>query len=222
MIKKSFGLAILLCSSGYGDIGGFYIGGHVGGAVLTGEHQYTSTAGAGKQKVKAFGMAMGAHGGYIYEMANRSFMGGEVYYSITTPSGKINIGVKDGPVEGKATLNHKKSMGAKAKFGMSMNPKVFVFASLGYESATFELKYDQLTYGTKKPETYSKSVTALIPGLGGVYRMTPKLWVGAEYGFATYGKIEPRKDTSAVNGTQRGYAFRPTEHRLVVTVSYKF
>jgi hypothetical protein len=197
---------------------GFYAGGTVGAAMLQGTHEYSNgtSSPAGKQKVNAIGYLAGGNLGYIKQMGDSKLvLGGEAYAAMAGPNAKKDLQIPNGPIEGKANISHKMILGAGIIIGAVMNPKA-------YEMNKFELKYTNLTYGTVPSEKFTKSIRGIVPSLGALCKVSNSLLVGAEYSYALMGKLEPRKDTTVINGAQRGYSYTPTEHRVVAKIVYLF
>ncbi len=203
---------------------GFYVGGHLGLGLLQGTHTYTNGGStAGTQKVKAIGYLAGINAGYLKLMSGSNMVvGGEVYYTLAGPKSSQNLQIPGGLVEGKANISHKSAMGGALIAGALLNPKVLMYAKLGYELDKFNLKYTGLTFQAQTTESYTKSTRAFVPGAGALYKISESLLVGGEYGYAKMGKLKPRSDQVAINGAQRGYTFTPTEHRLTAKVVYVF
>ncbi|NBT84987.1 MAG: hypothetical protein EBT45_00555 [Alphaproteobacteria bacterium] len=204
---------------------GFYAGGTVGAAMLQGTHEYSNgtSSPAGKQKVNAIGYLAGGNLGYIKQMGDSKLvLGGEAYAAMAGPNAKKDLQIPNGPIEGKANISHKMILGAGIIIGAVMNPKVMMYTKLAYEMNKFELKYTNLTYGTVPSEKFTKSIRGIVPSLGALCKVSNSLLVGAEYSYALMGKLEPRKDTTVINGAQRGYSYTPTEHRVVAKIVYLF
>jgi hypothetical protein len=204
---------------------GFYAGGSIGAAMLQGTHQYSNgtSAPAGKQKVSGLGYLAGGNLGYIRQMGDSKLvLGGEAFATMAGPNAKKDLQIPDGSIEGKVNISQKMFFGAAIIVGAVMNPKVMMYTKLAYEMDKFELKYTNLTYGTVPAEKFTKSVRGIVPSLGGLCKVSNSLLVGAEYSYALIGKLEPRKDSTVINGAKRGYSYTPTEHRVVAKVVYLF
>lgn len=204
---------------------GLYAGGNVGIALLGGTHQYSNgtSALAGKQKVNTLGYLAGANFGYLRQMGDSKLvLGGEIFGDLAGPNAKKDLQIADGPIEGKVNVSHKMILGGGIILGGVMNPKVLVYTKLAYEMNKFELKYTNLTYGSVPTEKHTKSVRGIVPSAGVLYKVTNSLLVGGEYSYALMAKLEPRKDSTVINGAQRGYNYTPTEHRVTVKFVYLF
>jgi opacity protein-like surface antigen len=206
----------------FSNEGGFYLSAEAGVHYLNGEHTFAAPTGEGKETVKKVAFAPHIGGGYIYLMANRTYVGADIHYLFQNSKKDINLTPKDFPSQGKATLNHKSSFQGRAYFGMMLNPRVGAHVSLALEKGKIEATYKNLTYGTQSKEKYSKNYTNIIPGLGVMYRFNQKLFAHVNYQYVPFKKITFRSLDTTVNGAQRGCAYKPNEHRLTMGLLYKF
>jgi opacity protein-like surface antigen len=204
---------------------GFYLGGNLGGALLRGTHRYTKVGvGEGNTQLNAFGLTYGIHAGYIMELGNsRNIVGVEAAYLRTTVKPAKNLFVQGGPVDGRFRIQHIGSMIFSVLIGKMLNPKVAIYGKIGYEIGKFQFDYTSLTFGTQPNATYKKTAQTIVPGIGGSYAFSQHFLIGVEYNFAGFfKKIIPRPSNQVINGAQVGYSFKPSEHRLMVKLSYKF
>lgn len=230
MIKKNkISLTLALLVGGVSaatatGFNGFYLGAHVGGAMLQGTHTYTNGGSKpGAQKTKGISYLAGINAGYLKQMgASNMVVGGEAYFSMAGPKASLNLQIPDGPLEGKANISHKSAMGGALIAGALLNPKVLMYVKLAYELDKFTFKYTALTFQTPTSESYSKTTRAFVPGAGALYKVSESLLVGGEYGYAKIKKMQPRTDAVALNGAQRGYTYAPEEHRLTAKIVYVF
>jgi opacity protein-like surface antigen len=224
--KLSLALALLIggASAANAGFGGFYVGGQLGLALMQGTHTYTNGGTTpGTQKAKAFGYLGGLNAGYLRQPGDSNvILGGELYFLLAGPKASKDLQIPGGPIEGKANLSHKYAMGGALILGTLMNPKVMVYGKLAYEFDKFDLKYTGLTFQAPNSQDFKKTTTGFVPGAGLLYKVNTSLLVGGEYGYAMMKKMQPRKDSVAINGVQRGFMFTPSEHRITAKVIYLF
>ena len=199
---------------------GLYIGANAGVTLLKGDHKYTNASPKeGKVLFGDMSYILGLQGGYMHYLADSKIViGVELGFSILGLNVTKDLKVDGGPVEGKVNIRNRYKFGLALFAGMAINPKVMMYAKLGYENNKFDLNYTHLTFQTPSYEKYSVSLRGLVPGAGLYYKLSPVLFVGAEYNYSLMKKTQPRSDTTALNGARRGYIFSPIQHRLVVKI----
>jgi hypothetical protein len=220
-LSKAFLITSLLIPTySWASFGGVYVGVHGGGVLLKGTHTYSNSSNQGVQKLNSFSYLGGAHAGYLSEMGGtKAVVGIEAYYTMTGLKPKKDLQVDGGVLEGKVVVRHKSSMGAAVLTGVAVNPKVVMYIRAGFEKASFQMQYSQLTFQTPNSQAYNKSTTAIVPGAGILYKMSERITIAGEYQHPLYNKIAPRTDTVA---PLIGYIVNPVEHRITLKVSMTF
>src|SRR3989338_1785631 len=132
----------------------FLAGGQAGMTAFRGSHTFNASGSSTKKDVNRLGFAYGAQAGYIHDLGNRNFVGAEGYFLFANPSATQVLQIDNGTAQGKATLNHTRAYGLKAFYGMMINQKIAVYAHAGMEFQTYEMKYSNLTYGSKPSEDF--------------------------------------------------------------------
>jgi opacity protein-like surface antigen len=200
---------------------GFFVSGNAGAMLIEGEHtlKNSSTGQEGSRKVNKMGYHAGPGLGYLMAMGDGKFyVGGELYYWLMSGSVRKELQTKTGPVEGTFTIQPKHAMGAAVLMGTMINPKVMMYARVGYESQSFDFKYDDLTFQSPTNVKYSKSVTGVAPGAGILYRLSTSTSVGIELVMPMLAKAEVRKP----DNSKRGFAYTPSQKRITAKVIYSF
>jgi hypothetical protein len=223
-MKKIYALLIsslILMNNFYAD-SGIYLGATASINYLNGKHSFGTPNGDGESPVKSIGFAPSISAGYISFSSNQTYFGGEISYTFKNHKKDAALTPKDLAQEGKAGISHKSTMQAKGYFGIMLNPRVGVHALLAFERGSINIDYKGLTFGTSSTEKYKKKYKTIIPGLGAIYRFNKSLFASVNYNFVPYKKIEIRKIDETINGAKRAYSYKPSEHRLLLTISYKF
>jgi opacity protein-like surface antigen len=203
---------------------GFYAGGSLGLGLFTGDHKYTIPAtGEGITHVKGIGPLIGAHGGYTHLIGGGiTFVGAELFGLMGTGNATGDVKVTGGPLNGKVKARRKITLGAAVLAGTFINPKVGLYAKIGFERNSYKFEYRELTFQTPNTENRSKSTLGFAPGAGVIFRLAPSVAIAAEYTYAMGKKMIIRSDTTASQGATRGFFFTPSEQRLLVKLSYMF
>jgi outer membrane autotransporter protein len=217
MIKRLSLVFLAFSGFCFANMSGFLVGGQAGMTMFRGTHTFTANGASTTKNVNRFGFSYGVQGGYIYELGNRNFVGGEGYFTYANPSATQVLQINTGTPQGKATLNHTRAYGLKAFYGMMMNQKISVYAHAGMEFQTYELKYTELTYGSGS-ESYKSITRAFGAGVGAFYILSDRVWLAAEYAYMRGKKIQPQP----LNRASRSYALAPSQHKLIFKVYYKF
>lgn len=205
---------LLTTTSGLAYVKGLYIGAQVGGSKASGNHEFRTPGNQDKESLKAIGGLGGIVAGYVQEIGtSRMVVGGEVYFNGHFSSDKIKLKT-GGVIRGDGTVKHTSSMGAAVMGGMLINPKLLGYARIGFESAKFSFNY------TNPADDVSKSTTAIVPGAGASWQYSERVCIGGEYQYASFKKITPRNIGD--KGIQRGFTVKPTEHRVLVKLTYNF
>ncbi|RZI46659.1 outer membrane protein [Candidatus Finniella inopinata] len=223
LYKLSFFVFIFVAAvtgSAYARFQGLYLGGNLGAVLLKGKHVYTNaTPQQGSVELSNLSYIAGLQGGYMHYLADSKFvLGGELGFSITGLNATKTLRVEGGPVEGQVSIREPYKYSFAIFAGMALNPKVLVYAKLGIEKNKFTLKYSNLTFQTPGYQTYSVSLVGFAPGAGAYYKLSQNLLIGGEYNYSFIKKVQPRMDTSPVNGANRGYSISPIQHRLLVKI----
>lgn len=211
-----------LSHQAFAHVKGIFVGAQGGLVYLSGTHNYNTLNlpdknKTGEKKIAKTGMIFGAHGGYMHGLGNgKMFVGGEVYFTLSKANHKMELSTPGGPNEGKVNIRLKHSYGAALLGGMLMNPKIFVYGRLGYEHASVCLNYSSASSALTSL-SYTKNVTAIVPGAGVSYRLSDRLMIGAEYQYASFSTLRPKFPS----GNRKANADL-IEHRLFVKVSYSF
>ena len=214
-------LGMFLVNNCHSD-SGIYVSGTINANYLNGKHDFGSEKADGESPVKSFGFAPSVGAGYISFSGNKTYFGLEGSYTFKNQKKDVALTPKDFPQEGKGQISHKSSMQAKGYFGIMLNPRVGVHASLAFEKGNININYRELKFGTSTTEKYKKSYKVIIPGLGAIYRFNEKLFTSLNYNFIPYKKIKIRDINEKINGANRSYSYKPSEHRLIISISYKF
>lgn len=208
----------------YGEITGIFAGGHGGGELFTGTHSMGKSLGGLDKKTKKIGLSAGISGGYLTTLSgSKILVGAEVFLTIlgaqpstTYENGDLSIALK---------VKQKGSIGFAALGGMMINPKVALYAKGGYEinklgitlSGNNPFSVSEIDYYVGTP-SISKEIKTKGPiaGVGGFYKVSNFLLVGAEYVHTFFEKVSPFK-TSLPQ-----YSFSPTSHRVLGRVLFIF
>lgn len=211
-------------TSCFAKFNGLFAGAHLGFSLLNGTHKYTNASPQeGKITLNEPGYLAGLQAGYLYYAeASKIIVGAEFYFSMTGINSKKDLKVDGGPVEGQVTIQHRHSLGLAILSGIVINPKVALYGKIALETNKFNLNYENLTFQTPTSEKYGASLRGFVPGMGIFYKWTPKILIGAEYGYSFMKKKQPRLDTVVINGAKRGYSFSANEHRLAAKINYVF
>ncbi len=207
---------------------GIYLGVQAGGDMLTGDHVYdnpasNSSTNQGISTMRAIGGVYGGHLGYFYSpVGGRVFFFGEALGLTGSAKQQKDLAIIGSTKEGTFSVSRKMTLGAAGGGGIFVNPMVGFYVKLGYEQTKFDFSYTQLTYGTNTSESFSKKSTGVNFGGGLLYKMTNSIFINGEYTYATGKKMRVRSSDDAINGARRGYSFTPSEHRLMLKLSYMF
>lgn len=208
----------------YAMFPGINLGVQVGAIQLGGKHKYyTGSPTSGETLVNAKGGCGGAFAGFAFEIGGptKIVIGGDAYYNMNSVSSNNNLSVLNGPLEGTFSVSHTSTMGAGAIVGLLINPKIVAYVGPGFEMNKYTLSYTQLTYGTVPQETYKLKSSGFVARLGAAMAMSKSFYVGLEYNFPITRKLKPRSDQVKINGANRGYTFKPIEHRLMIRLAFR-
>lgn len=207
-------------------ISGVYLGAQAGGALMRGDVNYSdqNVQQNTLSHTRGMGAAFGAHLGYLYQLTNsHMFVLGEAFFvKQSTKSKSVNLAFQSDPtVPGKLSVQPTNNYGAALGFGAFMNPKFNLYAKVGFESkgltTTYTLPNGLAINGTKK------SAWAISPGTGIMYKMTDSIVLNPEYTYVIGKKYKVLPQTKNTNGTySKSISFTPTEHRLMIKLSYMF
>jgi opacity protein-like surface antigen len=227
-LRSALVLIFLMAVQAVPSVAGIYLGVQVDGDLLKGDHLYDNAdvtpVVQGASAVKAMGAVYGGQLGYFYSpIGARTFFFGEVLgLTGSATQQKDLITTASSTKDGLFSVSRKMTMGAALGGGIFINPLVGFYAKLGYEQTAFNFSYTQLKYGTNAAESFSKKSSGINFGGGLIYKMTESIFINAEYTYSTGKKMRLRATDSAINGAKRGYSFTPTEHRLMLKLSYMF
>lgn len=221
MISKILLSTFVTVGAAHASMAGFFVSGNAGAGLIEGEHKFkdSSTGQEGIRKVNKMGYHVGPGLGYLMAMDDGKFyVGGELYYWLMSGSVRKELQTKTGPVEGTFAIQPKRTIGAAILMGTMINPKVMMYAKVGYESQSFEFTYDDLTFQSPKSVKYTKSLTGAAPGAGILYRLSTRTSVGLELTMPMLAKAEIRKP----DGSKRGFEYTPNQKRITAKVIYSF
>ncbi len=203
---------------------GPYVGGHAGLAFMDGIHKYTNGAGQeGKTVLKQFGYGAGLQGGYMqYVGDSKGIIGGEITLTMMGLNNNNELIIPGNPVEGKFSIRHRYVLGLGIFGGAVLNPKVMTYVKVSMENNHVMVTYSNLSFQTPSTEKFSLKLRNFVPALGGLFKMTPHMLLGLEYGYSMMPKKTLRRDDTILNGARRGYTFNINEHRLLARFLYIF
>lgn len=224
MNRKITGLAlfgmIMVAQPSYAAFGGFRVGLDLGLQMLQGRHTYTGSGSPLSDqhtRISAFSYAIGAHGGYLFELTSEKLvLGLEAYFLMLGAKPSKSLQLVGRANVGQVNIQHKSSMGITGTVGMMLNPKVMVYLNLGVEMAKFELNYSNRAI-TPPTQKVSHNFTGFTPGLGFDYKVAPHFLVGALVSFPFW---KPFKSTTIPPLPDRSYKFKPVERRLLLRFTY--
>lgn len=199
---------------------GIYFGGHLGANWFKADHHFNVSGSDDNKSLSKYGVLAGIHGGYAYEFTgSKSTLGFEVGYHLM--SGKPQIVLSQNATSvGTARIQQKNGVYLAATLGKLINPKVFVYTKAGVDYSRFDYKYTTslLPGGSLSGQ---KSRFSPAAGMGFKYSITQSIVAGIDYMYSGfYKKITPFQDS--VGGNDVRLSFKPTSHRLYLTVSYHF
>lgn len=198
---------------------GFYLGGNLGGNWLRGNHSLTTNGGTPDVKrISKISFLGGLHIGYTTEISDKIIIGAEIAGLLIT--GGQNRILNNGPANiGTVEIKHKRSINAGIILGKLLNPRVLIYTKFGADFGNFEVRYRKTTLFPVSSKKYNK--IAVTPALGIKYAFNQHFMVGGEYQYlGTYPKIVPIDTT--VGGNTFYASYKPTAHRLTLSMSYMF
>lgn len=226
MKRKIAGLALVAMMAAqptHATFGGFRVGLGLGLQMLQGRHTYTGPGSPLSDqhiRLSAFSYALGAHGGYLFELTSEKLVFGLEAYLLmpgAKPSKSLQLVNSANKIDGQVNIQHKNSIGVAATVGMMLNPKVLVYVNLGIEMAKFELKYSNSAVAAFPTHKVSRSFTGFTPSLGGDYKFSPHLLIGAQVS-APF--LKAFTNTATPPGPGRTYKYKPVERRLLIRFTY--
>ena len=203
---------------------GFYLGAQAGGALMRGDVNYTDknlqqdTVG----HARVMGAAFGAHLGYIYQLNGHMFVLGEGYFIKESGKSKsLDLTFQSSTTKGTFTVQPKSNYGAALGVGAFMNPIIGFYAKVGFESKGLTTTY---TLPNQSPASGAKkSAWSISPGVGIICRLTSAIALSPEYTYVIGKKYKVLPQTTNTDGTySKSINFTPTEHRLMLKLSYMF
>jgi hypothetical protein len=192
---------------------GLYFGGRLGGSMLAGDFNYQNATDKGTVGFNGYGITFGGMLGYMFLTDSKLLFGGEIYLEQKTSSsdGLMNNTTNLGNI----TLKSSQSIGAVGIAGTAVSPRLVTYVKGGYEKVDFVFDYSNLT---TVPNTgkITKPVNLFVTGMGGFYKLSGKLVIGADYTIMLSSTaITP--DTGDLKTS-----YKPDEQRGCITVRFLF
>ncbi|WP_032112668.1 outer membrane protein [Candidatus Paracaedibacter symbiosus] len=197
--------------------GGVFVGAGLGVGALRSETKYVdnTTLASGKSTATKFGLYYQGHLGYLHEVGDsKTMIGGDVYVNGSSANKVENIGANGQLVAG--TLQQKRSVGYGVALiaGKLVNPKVMIYARLGYEMSRYKMN---LKLAGQQQKTFNKDYASVVPGVGLNYKVAHNVLVGVGYDYAGFAS----KKTVYTDAAQN-IQVNPAEHRVMAKVSFVF
>ena len=201
------------CANPYG---GLFAGVGLGGAMQQNQTKYIdATTGNGKTTFSKAGAYYQIHAGYLHEVGtSKTLVGFDVYLNSSSAKKQGNVGVNGQPVAGILEQKRGAGYGIALIAGKLVNPKVMLYARLGYETAKYKMK---LTPTGQAPQESTVSYNGMVPGVGVNYKLASNILAGVGYDYAGMfsNKDVYKKGNISVQ-------VKPVEHRVMVKVSFVF
>lgn len=223
-IKKTLLLAITTAIA-TPAFSGFYVGAQVGGALTRGDVAFSdNNASQTTIHTRSMGAAYGAQLGYMHHFKDSKMIllaeGG--YLKESSKSKQYNLTIPSSTTPGTLQIEATNSYGAALGVGIFVNPKVGLYAKVGFENkgikTTYTLPNQTGTFSGKK-----KTAWSVVPGFGFIYKATHSIGIGAEYNYLIGKKYNILPQTTNTNSSFiKSINFTPTEHRMLIKLNYMF